>query len=90
MILVSVECCESARRVTRVQHKLRKQRYGDSEGVKWTLVDNVPEFLAQEDVLDRTGKKPSIKRGQVGSPKLTVAFSQSSYISMAYRVVGAA
>ena len=29
------------------------------------------------------------KDGAVGPPKLTVAFSQSSYILMAYRVVGA-
>ena len=64
MLLVTVECCENARRVTRSQHKIRKQRYGDDEvSSRWTLVDKVPEFCTPVDVKDRRGNV-CIKRGE--------------------------
>jgi hypothetical protein len=58
MVLVSVECCENARRVTRSQHRIRRQHYGEA----WMLVDDVQEFCAKADVY-RNGKV-SIRRGQ--------------------------
>ena len=64
MLLVSVECDENARRVTRVQHKIRRQRYGDDDtSNRWTLVDKVPEFCTPVDVKDRKGNV-RIKRGE--------------------------
>ena len=90
MLIVTVECCENARRVTSAQHKARRDRYRDDKN-KWTLVDKAPEFLAKENVMgrpDKDGKEAVyISKGEpdvATVSKLTVLEIEAAIRSAAY------
>ena len=66
----------------------RFQTTGNPGNVACTIENkNVTDAVADCDLSKYVGKEVGFKV-QVRSPKLTVAFSQSSYALMTYRVVG--